>query len=120
MNVRVTHLLSLLQEGLPEELPGDVLHDAARLLQALVDRHRAHLQGSHVRYYKGLLSQCINPFTLPAGSLTSSGGPSEQSDAKLHLRHHLTGSSLELCPGTEQKGRGNCQGVSREAMAMRT
>lgn len=40
----VACLLCLLYEGLPEELPGDVLNDAARLLQALVDGHRPHLQ----------------------------------------------------------------------------
>lgn len=42
------HLLGLLDERLPEELPGDVLHDAARLLQALIHRHRAHLCGRRV------------------------------------------------------------------------
>ena len=40
----VACLLCLLYEGLPEELPGDVLDDAARLLQALVDGHGPHLQ----------------------------------------------------------------------------
>ena len=37
------YLLGLLNESLLEEVPGDVLHNAVRLLQALIDRHRAHL-----------------------------------------------------------------------------
>ena len=36
------HLLSLLDERLPEQLPGDVLHNAVGLLQTLVDGDRAH------------------------------------------------------------------------------
>ena len=40
----VACLLCLLHEGLPKELPGDVLYNAARLLQALVDGNRPHLQ----------------------------------------------------------------------------
>ena len=40
------HLLSLLDEGLSEELPGDVLHDTTGLFQALVYRHCAHLPHS--------------------------------------------------------------------------
>ena len=37
-------LLRLLQQRLPEEVPGDALHAAARLLQALVYGDRAHLR----------------------------------------------------------------------------
>ena len=39
-----SHLLGLLHKGLPKEGPGDVLHNAAGLLKALVDGHSAHLQ----------------------------------------------------------------------------
>jgi hypothetical protein len=35
------HLLGLLQQSLPEELPRDVLDDTAGLLEALIDGHRA-------------------------------------------------------------------------------
>ena len=37
-------LLRLLQEGLAEQLPCDVFHDAISLLQGLVNRHGAHLR----------------------------------------------------------------------------
>ena len=43
----VNPLLCLLNQCLPEELPRDVLHDAACLLQALVQRHRPHLTTGH-------------------------------------------------------------------------
>ena len=38
------HLLRLLDEGLLEEIPGDVFHNAICLLQSLVDGHSANLQ----------------------------------------------------------------------------
>lgn len=36
---QVAHLLSLFYESFSEEVPGDVLHDAAGLLEALVNGH---------------------------------------------------------------------------------
>mmetsp|Transcript_38698 Transcript_38698/g.91685 ORF Transcript_38698/g.91685 Transcript_38698/m.91685 type:complete len:275 (-) Transcript_38698:986-1810(-) len=41
----VDALLRLLQQRLPEELPGDVLDDTPRLLEALVDGHSPHGDG---------------------------------------------------------------------------
>lgn len=55
----VNALLGLLQQGLPEQLPGDGLHHAPRLLQGLVDGHRADLHATrqHRQGVQGAMPQ---------------------------------------------------------------
>ena len=68
----VACLLCLLYEGLPEELPGDVLNDAARLFQALVDGHGPHLREKRPCSEAYTASQVLaSPCPLPCCRITA-------------------------------------------------